>query len=247
MEPDAELQRLIDDCYEAFADYPRPRALHASPLRDPVEILKTLTSAPLRQLTDEQIGPYAGYALTTVGGVDDYKHFLPRILELAINDPPQLGIDPPIVAHKLGRAQWLQWPASEQEPIRTLFAAAWRHAVQQHPDEVDPHSWLCAIAILGQDLPAALEAWPAVPSPNAGLQAVHFVTMYGASLFKDNPDRRGFWSYVDEQTIETMRQWLLGEAAFKLLSSASGPPAPVEEWKLDEALSILAACEARRR
>lgn len=48
--------QLIDDCYAAFAPYPPPRNLHASPLRDPVAILETLTSAPLRELTGEQIG-----------------------------------------------------------------------------------------------------------------------------------------------------------------------------------------------
>lgn len=247
MEPDAELQRLIDDCYEAFADYPRPRVLHASPLRDPVAILKTLSSAPLRELTGEQIGPYAGHALTTVGDVDDYKHFLPRILEQAVRNPIWLGTDPSVIAGSLIRADWLQWPAYEQAAIRALFAQAWIHGVQQHPDEVDPHSWLCGIAILGQDLPAALDAWGEAPSPNAGLQAVHLVTMQAKAIFKDNPDSRGFWGYADEPTIEAMRQWLLGDAAFKLLSSASGPPGPVDEWMLDEALSILATCEARRR
>lgn len=35
MQPDAELQRLIDDCYEAFSSYPRPRILHGSPLAIP--------------------------------------------------------------------------------------------------------------------------------------------------------------------------------------------------------------------
>ncbi|WP_292341355.1 hypothetical protein [Mesorhizobium sp.] len=44
-----ELQRLIDDCYAAFASDPPPRSLHASPLRDAV-------AAPLRELTGEQLG-----------------------------------------------------------------------------------------------------------------------------------------------------------------------------------------------
>ena len=38
-----------------------------------------LTSAPLKELTGEEIGPYSGYAITTVGDADDYRHFLPRI------------------------------------------------------------------------------------------------------------------------------------------------------------------------
>ena len=81
-----ELQDVIDNCYASFAFYRLPRRLEAPAYRDPTAILATLSSAPLRELTGDQLGPYASWAMTTVGEVDDYRHFLPRILELAIGD-----------------------------------------------------------------------------------------------------------------------------------------------------------------
>ena len=61
--------------------------MEASPLRDAREILMVLSAVPLRELTGEQVGPYSGWAMTTVGNERDYRHFLPRILELAVVDP----------------------------------------------------------------------------------------------------------------------------------------------------------------
>ncbi|RWB77123.1 MAG: hypothetical protein EOQ50_09405 [Mesorhizobium sp.] len=155
-----ELQRAIDDCYSAFASYPQPRCLDASPLRDPVAILGTLTSAPLRELTGEQIGPYAGWAMTTVGDIADYKHFLPRILEQAVRESLWVGTDPPIIASRLIRGGWLEWPDGERKAIRALFAGAFSQAIEEHPDQRgDADNWTCGIAILDLDLPAMLDTW----------------------------------------------------------------------------------------
>src|SRR5262249_5226325 len=91
MEPNAEVSRALNDAYELFSIYPRPRHLEASPVENADEMLRALTAAPLRQLTGEQIGPYSGSAILTVGDVNDYKHFLPRILEQAVRAPEWMG------------------------------------------------------------------------------------------------------------------------------------------------------------
>jgi hypothetical protein len=235
-----ELQYLIDDCYEAFAPYPRPRVLHASPLRDPAAILKELTSAPLRDLAGEQIGPYAGWAMTTVGDVDDYKHFLPRILELAIDATPRLGLDPRIISGKLKYGQWQTWPGIERAAVHSLFAAAWRHGLEQHPDELDPSEWLNGIVLIEGDLEAALEAWLSSPSPNATLQLAEFVGSDAEKLFSDRANR-DFWEGAGEAAIERMRRWLLSEPVADRLLSGSGAAAPEDEWRIDRALMVLDA------
>src|SRR5690348_5088149 len=98
---EAVLRDAIEQYYAAFAAKPRPQKLEASPLRDPGAILATLTAAPLRELTGEQIRPYSGWAMTTVGTDRDYRDFLPRIFELAVIDPVWLGAEPPIMASRL--------------------------------------------------------------------------------------------------------------------------------------------------
>lgn len=240
MQPDDQLQRLIDDCYAAFAPYPRPHAMHASPLRDPVALLKTLSSAPLRELTGEQIGPYAGYALTTVGDVDDYKHFLPRIFEQAIHKRLWMGTDPPIIVERLKKARWLEWPTPEQAAIRALFTGAWSQALREHPDEEGAGTWICGIACLDLDLAAMLERWLASPSINAALQLADFMLSGAESVFENDTAERAYWSYVDEAKIHQMRRWLLGPPVHQLLLTARGLTPPSHLWLVEKALEALA-------
>jgi len=241
MQPDKQLQLLIDDCYAAFSPYPRPLVLHASPLRDPVQILTTLTSAPLRELTGEQIGPYAGYAMTTVGDVDDYKHFLPRILEQAVHEQLWMGTDPPIIAQRLKKGKWLDWPVHEQAAIGALFAGAWTQAIKEHPDDEDAENWICGIACLDLDLAPALEKWLAAPSINAALQLADFMQSGAEFVFENDTAERSYWSYVDEAKIHQMRRWLLSQPVHRLLLTASGRTPLSHVWMIDKALEALAS------
>ena len=233
-----QLRGLIDDCYEVFASYTLPRALDGSPLRDPVAILKTLTSAPLRELTGEDLGAYAGWAMTTVGDARDYKHFLPRILELAVFDQSRHGLDPPIIAGKLTYGGWQTWPLGEQTAVRALFAGAWRYGLEQHPDDLDPEGWLCGIAIIEGDLDAALGAWLSSASPNAVLQLAEFFRSNAEQFIGDRADRNS-WGEAGDAAIECMRHWLLGEPVLDRLLSAR--VRPEDQWRLDHALLVLDA------
>ena len=234
------MQDAIDKCYAAFASYPPPRVLDASPARDAVAILATLTSAPLRALTGEQLGPYGGWAMTTVGDAADYKHFLPRILELAVNAEPWLGLDPPTIAGKLTYGGWQGWPPEERSPVGALFATAWKHGLEQHPDELDPKGWLCGLVIVDGDLDAALAAWLASPSPNATLQLAEFFRGDAERLFSDRANRN-FWEGAGDAAIERMRHWLLSEPVVDRLLFAAGTVAPQDEWRIDHALLVLDA------
>ncbi|WP_217577579.1 hypothetical protein [Mesorhizobium sp. GbtcB19] len=241
----SELSQRIADCYAAFASYPPPRGLHASPLRGAAAILATLTAAPLRGLTAKQLGPYGGWAMTTVGDVDNYKHFLPRILELAVNAEPWHGLDPPVVAGKLNYGGWQRWPAEERAPVNALFSAAWTHGFTQPPDTLDPSGWLCGIAIIDGELDAALAAWLSSPSPNATLQLAEFFAGDAERLFDDKANRN-FWQGAGDEAIETMRRWLLSEPVVDRLLSASGTVAPEDEWRIDHALLVLNALSPAR-
>jgi hypothetical protein len=124
MKPNDELARRLDDAYIVFSRYPQPSKLDASPLRDAKAILRTLTAAPLRELAGAQIGPYSGWAMTTVGTALDYKHFLPRILEEAVLTNEWMGTDPEVLAERLKMAEWHTWPEDEQAAVLRVFEAA---------------------------------------------------------------------------------------------------------------------------
>lgn len=234
------LRRAIDACYEAFSVYPVPSALEASPLRDPVQILQSLTSAPLRELSDENIGPYAFSAMTTVGGVEDYKHFLPRILELALLSTGQPGLEAEIIALRLNYGEWRYWPIQEQRAITAVFEESFDAVKQRHIDEVEAGGWLCGMAILGLPVSNMLDDWVASPHPNSGLQIASFVSHATAFIHATGKEDRAYWSYVDQMTIQLLRRWIGSTPVAERLMVAFDTVAIADQWIVDQAFRELA-------
>ena len=240
MQPDERVRGAIDRAYVVFGLYPRPLALQTSPLRDGREILRTLTQAPLRDLRYEAIGPYAGWALTTVGNVGDYKHFLPRILEQAVIRDTWLGTAPPIIAERLKMGDWEAWPADEKAAITSFFTAAWGQASRRHPNDADAVDWLCGIAALGLDVRVALTDWLRPPTIEAALQAARFLSMAPARIVGPGGSDGGYWTYVDDETCRSIGEWLASQEVCEALLRAADEVEPEDRWTLESGLKTAA-------
>ena len=239
MRPGPALTAAIDTAYEAFGGYPRPNRIEASPVRDPAKILATLSCAPLRELTGAQIGPYAGWALTTVGSVTDYKHFLPRILEQAVRAAEWMGTYPQVIASRLKMARWRTWPKSEQSAVIAVFQVAWRESSDQHPDDgADAAEWLCGLATLGEDIQPVLRAWLEQPKGNRLLQMARIATELPAL---SSPDRREqiFWGEVAPEIRGQIISWVASPHVAALLSAADGI-AQEDAWRIKQGEDALA-------
>lgn len=125
------LAAAVERAYLAFEDVWRPRRIEASPYQDPAAV-GALIAVPLRDLTDEQIGAYAGSAMLTIGSGEDYNYFIPRILELAIHAPFWMGTEPERLAERLEMAGWRSWPAAQRAAIIDVFELA--HALSEQED-----------------------------------------------------------------------------------------------------------------
>ncbi|MEO1625957.1 MAG: hypothetical protein AAFV25_12435 [Bacteroidota bacterium] len=84
------LQQAIEELYRVFSSYPGNPRMQGSPNYGELDRWNAeLFSKPLRELDEDDLCRYAGKAITTWGTAADYKHFLPRILELtALYRPP---------------------------------------------------------------------------------------------------------------------------------------------------------------
>src|SRR5438045_109945 len=78
------LTAAIERLYEAFRHYPlRPEIEYCTHCITP-EQAQRIYARPLRALTMHDLMSYACSAMGTWGDVRDFKHFLPRIFELAV-------------------------------------------------------------------------------------------------------------------------------------------------------------------
>jgi len=126
--------------------------------------------------------------MTTVGDVDDFRHFLPRIFELLVDGALTGEIDPEIVLGKLTYGGWFNWPEPEQAAIRAYLGILW----QRGRCTAEAQSWLCAIARAEPDVLPYLDAWAHDPSPAAQAALAAFLEDPGSKL-------EGFWEDAAEQ------------------------------------------------
>ncbi|WP_288431506.1 hypothetical protein [uncultured Agrobacterium sp.] len=230
--PDALKRQLIDGAYDVFARYSRPLFLDASPLRDPELLLNKLTSKPLRLLDARDVEEYALAALTTVGTIEDYKHFLPRLLDLA-TEPG--AVEPQMIALKLEMAEWWTWPKNEQRSLEEIFSRACTDAFKRHTDYVLAGDWLVSLAIMNIDPGDVRTDVLASNNDCCGLQVAHLLV--SSCLFESDPSERGYWEDVPETTVKETRSWLLSEETRSLLLSVSLRIRSKDSWLLEKAMA----------
>jgi hypothetical protein len=238
--PGAELRAAIRQVYAVFAAIPCPRKLDASPLRDADAILRALTSAPLPNLPDAALAPYSRWAITTVGMPQDFRHFLPRILELAATDPDWTGAEPPVIADRILRAGWPDWPADERKPVADLFSAAFAETLAREAGGAfGPEDWLCGMATVALDLAAPLAGWRANRSGEAALDLADFVFTQANSLRQSRQTTQGHWEAVAPAAQAQVGAWLSAQETAIQLRSALALPPPGGGWEIAQALAIL--------
>jgi hypothetical protein len=155
---------------------------------------------------------YAFCAMTTMGDVDDFRHFLPRILELLNDDEFLLEIDQEVVLSKLSYGKWDMWPVKEQRAVREYLLAHW--AIQLHkPPSADRYQkaevgrWLCALARAETDLFPYLELWRRDKTEAARDNLARFRGDYQGDLFSArSPD--GYWKDSESQWKQVVA-WFL--------------------------------------
>lgn len=233
-----DLHDAIAAAYQAFSGYPAPSSWHASPLRDIEEIKKNLSSARLHQLSPDAVGLYAGSAMTTVGDVDDYKHFLPRILHLAcMPGHSQPGLDPEIIACKLDYGDWRGRPAEEKAAVTQFYDRAWALARLLHPDKKEAEGWLCGNAMIGNPLENGLRVWITEPTTDSMVQLAYFL-MGADSVAK----AVAFWEEVLPETRHQIVDWLLSDVVEAALVEAVSDVAENDLWRfdsIDSSISLL--------
>lgn len=208
------VQSEIEDVYRVFASYPRPARVegcqHCVTEKDHEDLL----GAPLRQLDAERLRRFSHKALNTWGDVDDLRHFLPRLLELALRGDGDLhGL-----FAKLRQAGWTDWPEDERDALRACLSVWWEDGLSsgERPDVP-----LETLAEAGDDLGPYLESWWGRSTPQALWALADLVSEVAHTTPRVRDDRVVTW-------LATTRDWI--EGAFFEMAEAG-------QAELAEALS----------
>lgn len=198
----SDLAATIEGLYRAFGRYPTPQRLeccdHCRDERDYQGLLTT----PLRQLDADDLDLFVATALSTCGDLDDFKHYLPRILELMVES--SFTNAPEALLDKLTGAGWRTWPAAESEAVRAFLAAYWRQ-MRRDPELAEPA--LCGIAQACADLEPFLDEWLRDTSDGARLARAELVLDAVPMIQVERRLPNAFWRQRPEQEHAVVR-WL---------------------------------------
>ncbi|MFB9902552.1 hypothetical protein [Allokutzneria oryzae] len=144
--PTSPRAEAVERLYQVFGRYPLRAVVEGCPHCVGPEDHATLRAAPLRVLTSAQLKRFAAKAMTTWGDEDDFRHFLPRLLELG--DLDGLG-------GKLRHANWSQWPADERAAVDGFLSELWRERLDV--------PLLDELAVIYDDIEPFLVVWKENP------------------------------------------------------------------------------------
>jgi hypothetical protein len=162
--PSAETTEAL---YAAFAAYPRRAQIEGCPCCVAAADQLPLHRVPLRKLTADDLGRFAWKAMTTWGDAQDYRHFLPRILELSLADNTEPGLELGLIASKLEYGGFAEWPAPERTAVAAWLREAWAEGL-----ETLAHRGLLDLAIALEPV-IALDELLAIWSRCTATAAVH--------------------------------------------------------------------------
>ena len=141
------LKDAIDELYAAFSRAPKPQRIDGCECCADEGDLRRLLSFHVREIPPDVLSPYASSVLLTVGSVDDYIFFIPRILHVHMLDD-SFWPGPEITGRAIAKTSIPKWPVSRRIALTSFFTNVVRHSL--HPDRRHQiGSWLCAIAHTG--------------------------------------------------------------------------------------------------
>jgi hypothetical protein len=207
----------IDSVYAAFAHVRRPARVTGCPHCVAPDEDRPLLDRPLRSLTADDLGRYAAKALTTWGDEEDFRYFLPRLLDCARSGAFAYP-DPEIVFGKLALAGWQDWAAGERSAIEAFLTGWWAGTLARHPSRPEAGVVLCCLGATGADLDPFLDRWGRLTSADE-VRHLHSFVLHEVRWVDGPRLTNAFWDR-ESTAYGQVVTWLTGGRAAAAVETA---------------------------
>ena len=230
-----DLELATQNLYSVFSRYARPQKIAGCPCCVTDRHRAALHAKLLNDLEDGDLSYYVFKAMTTFGNREDFKYFLPRILELSASD--ELSVDTSVLLGKLDTGNWLTWPKDEQVAVTHFLSAWWKFTVNTNR-YFDPEL-LVELYKLQIGLSSLLEVWK-VDYNTPGLQNfVDLVVEHSHNIVRCRRDFKAF----DQTAAKQCLDWI-GSKAQQLREILRDKPIDPElSGRIQQALYIIETYE----
>lgn len=178
---------------------------------------KELFSKKLNELSAQDLLRFAGKAMTTWGGVDDYKYFLPRIFELIaeLNPPYEVWV----AFDKLKYGNWDKWEETEKNAIYNYMLSLWDNLLKDDSEKAEWFfmEYFSSIVRFYPRFSDMLNIWEQETGRLSTKHLVEFIFNEREALF-DKGYINGLHKNYDN--AKELIDWLLSEQTVKRLQEA---------------------------
>lgn len=204
-----KLQHTIEKLYTVFEKY-SASDLSGSPIYEELsEWNRQLLSKPLHELNEEDLSRFTFKAMTTWGSAIDFKHFLPRILDLtaAYRTPYDIGT----VFDKLALADWRTWPEEEQSAVEEFLIHLWENLINDNSAkaEMEFSEYFAAISGLYPHFSHLLQIWE-VSGSKAAIKHLSELIIKDPNLLFGKKKKNGF--HHQKENLNQLIEWALSDA-----------------------------------
>ncbi len=157
------------------------------------EEIRLLLSKPLKELTEGDLRHFMSSAISTFGNVEDYKHFLPRILEL-MQEAETGVLEDFLDFEKLNYGEWEIWGEKEINAIDDYFFELWETKINDEASTFCQIDSILKIIYKYSGLEKALVIWENSNSEKGMLYMVDLVLS-------------GFYYSDKDEFVNTLMIW----------------------------------------
>ncbi|MBN1500491.1 MAG: hypothetical protein JW982_10055 [Spirochaetes bacterium] len=203
-----EINNSINKLYEIFSNVPRPVKIDACPCCVDKKQIFTLLNKQLREITPDEMSGYASSVFLTAGSENDFRYFLPRILDILINNSGWWP-DPEIIGRAMQSYGWNRFTENEQSAISNFFDSVLITDINSPDSDGDfINTWLCTVSYFYPDWDKYLEIITKKPKALVSLYECHSNTLMRNKLsdgfWNDSPKDQEFINWINSDKIKSL-------------------------------------------
>ncbi len=233
------LKETIDETYKVFSVYEKPKKMVGCPCCISESELEELLSYSLKEIPPKSFISFCFSILLTWGSEDEFKYFLPRLLEIAVFNSLDLSVDLAFVFDKLHHANWLKWDCNEIDIIKKYFNELWKFKLNNYIDYdenlLSIHELLTALATTDVDLDPFLEYWKNLKCNDSYLNMVDFIYDNINYLFQVDCE----YNFYNEKQKKLIISWIKENDICNLALKAIPFLDEKHNWRVEEYKKFL--------
>jgi hypothetical protein len=188
-------------------------------------------------LSGSELGEFVLRA-TTAATPEEFKCFLPRLLEIAAHDGAIGSTEFEVLWSTVANFKH-HYLSRERNALETYGIALWRAVLSAFPSKPSAGACLCGIALFQDDLSTELTLWRDEPSDPSTRHLAECILESSRTLVRDGTLSNAFWAGRQQQMQQVVSWICSAEVSAKLEAAFYRSGEPAFQAAVSRAVEVL--------